>query len=88
VHRLAVLFTSARDHRQALAMTGACEEARDLFTDLLVRRNAFGLLSEDTHPLTGALWGNFPQTYQMAGIINSATRLSEKWEDVWCHVSS
>jgi hypothetical protein len=34
------------------------------------------------------LWGNFPQTYSMAGIINAAMRLSQKWEDIWCRVSS
>ena len=34
------------------------------------------------------VWRWFPQTYSMAGIINSATHLSEKWEDVWCRVSS
>jgi len=45
-------------------------------------------LSEDIHPETGALWGNIPQSYSMAGIINSAMRLSVKWEDVWRRVSS
>ncbi len=73
---------------EALTAVGRRDEARKMFCDLLDRRNPFGLLSEDIHPTTGALWGNFPQTYSMAGIINSATRLSEKWEDVWCHVSS
>jgi GH15 family glucan-1,4-alpha-glucosidase len=73
---------------EALAAVGRRDEARSLFVDLLERRNSFGLLSEDIHPQTGAMWGNFPQTYSMAGIINSATRLSEKWEDVWCRVSS
>jgi GH15 family glucan-1,4-alpha-glucosidase len=73
---------------EALAAIGRRDEAREFFTGLLDRRNSFGLLSEDIHPQTGALWGNFPQTYSMAGIINSATRLSEKWEDVWCRVSS
>jgi GH15 family glucan-1,4-alpha-glucosidase len=73
---------------EALAGIGRRDEARELFNDLLRRRNSFGLLSEDIHPQTGALWGNFPQTYSMAGIINVATRLSEKWEDVWCRVSS
>ena len=29
-----------------------------------------------TDPVTGAAWGNFPQTYSMVGIINGATRLS------------
>ena len=48
------------------------DEARELFTDLLARRNSFGLLSEDIHPVTGELWGNLPQTYSMAGIVNTA----------------
>lgn len=73
---------------EALASVGRRDEARELFTGLLDRRNPFGLLSEDIHPTTGALWGNFPQTYSMAGIINSATRLSKRWEDVWCRASS
>jgi GH15 family glucan-1,4-alpha-glucosidase len=73
---------------EALVALGRRDEAHDFFTGLLARRNSFGLLSEDIHPKTGALWGNFPQTYSMAGIINVATRLSEKWEDVWCRVSS
>jgi len=72
----------------ALAAIGRRDEARELFIELLARRNAFGLLSEDIHPETGALWGNIPQSYSMAGIINSAMRLSIKWEDVWCRVSS
>jgi hypothetical protein len=71
-----------------LAPIGRREQPREDFSGLLGCRNSFGLLSEDIHPQTGALWGNFPQTYSMAGIINVATRLSEKWEDVWCRVSS
>jgi hypothetical protein len=35
-------------------------------------------------PQTGELWGTTSQTYSMAGIVNSAMRLSTKWEDVWC----
>jgi GH15 family glucan-1,4-alpha-glucosidase len=65
---------------------GRRDEARALFINLLARRNAFGLLSEDIHPETSALWGNIPQTYSMAGIINSAMRLSIHWEDAWCRV--
>jgi GH15 family glucan-1,4-alpha-glucosidase len=72
----------------ALAAIGRRDEAGALFIDLLAHRNAFGLLSEDIHPETGALWGNIPQTYSMAGIINSAMRLSVRWEDVWCRVLS
>jgi GH15 family glucan-1,4-alpha-glucosidase len=67
----------------ALAEIGHIEEAREMFNDLLDRRNAFGILSEDIHPQTGVLWGNIPQTYSMAAIINTAMRLSVKWEDAW-----
>ncbi|THD42959.1 MAG: glycoside hydrolase family 15 protein [Bradyrhizobium sp.] len=67
----------------ALAQLGRRDEAREMFEDLLARRNHFGLLSEDIHPETGELWGNFPQTYSMAGIINTATKLSSSWEEAW-----
>jgi len=60
---------------------GRHEEARDLFLDALAYRNRYGLLSEDVDPQSGALWGNFPQTYSMAGLILTAMRLSRSWED-------
>ena len=60
---------------------GRREEARDLFVDALAYRNRYGLLSEDIDPRTGTLWGNFPQTYSMAGLILTAMRLSRSWED-------
>ena len=66
----------------ALVRAGAAGEARELFEDLLAARNPLGLLSEDIDPTTGELWGNFPQTYSMVGIINGATRLSRRWETV------
>lgn len=66
----------------ALARIGRKEEAREMFTDLMAIRNHLGLLSEDTDPRSGELWGNFPQTYSMVGIINSAMRLSRPWEAV------
>ncbi len=67
---------------------GRKEEARELFRDALRYRNHFGLLSEDVHPATGALWGNFPQTYSLAGLILTAKRLSRSWEDRYWHGSS
>ena len=67
----------------ALASIGERDKAREKFIELLGRRNIYGLLSEDLHPKTGQLWGNIPQTYSMAAIIDSATRLSVKWEDAW-----
>jgi GH15 family glucan-1,4-alpha-glucosidase len=66
----------------ALAAVGRKDEAREIFAKLLSRRNPLGLLSEDIDPVTGELWGNFPQTYSMVGIIISALRLSRHWEDV------
>ena len=64
----------------ALAATGRLDEARSMFGSLLKRLNPVGLLSEDIDPATGELWGNFPQTYSLVGIINSAVRLSRSWE--------
>jgi GH15 family glucan-1,4-alpha-glucosidase len=49
---------------------------------MLQCRTNLGLLSEDLDPITQEPWGNFPQTYSMAGIINAAVRLSRTWEDV------
>ncbi|MFA5899643.1 MAG: glycoside hydrolase family 15 protein [Hyphomicrobium sp.] len=70
-------------YADALASIGEIHKARDIFTDVLSRTNSFGILSEDIHPASGELWGNIPQTYCMAGIINTATKLSRSWEDAW-----
>jgi GH15 family glucan-1,4-alpha-glucosidase len=64
----------------ALKALGRETEARELFEKLLSRRNRHGLLSEDLDPETGELWGNFPQTYSMVGLINSARKLSQPWD--------
>jgi GH15 family glucan-1,4-alpha-glucosidase len=66
----------------ALAAAGRVDEARERFSRLLDRRNALGLLSEDISPTSGEMWGNFPQTYSMVGIIGSALRLSRSWEEI------
>ncbi|MFQ6017540.1 MAG: glycoside hydrolase family 15 protein [Kiloniellaceae bacterium] len=67
----------------ALGAVGRTEEARELFENMLASRNSLGLLSEDLDPETGELWGNFPQTYSMVGLINSAMRLSKSWEEAF-----
>lgn len=64
----------------ALAKINQRERAREIFEELLAVRNPLGLMSEDTAYEDRALWGNFPQTYSMVGIINGAMRLSESWE--------
>jgi GH15 family glucan-1,4-alpha-glucosidase len=66
----------------ALARIGRKAQAREIFEVMLKSRNPLGLLSEDTHPVTGEMWGNFPQTYSMVGIINAAVRLSAPWDSV------
>ena len=69
-------------HIDALARTGRRAQARENFEAMLARRNKLGLLSEDLAPATGELWGNFPQTYSMVGIIHSAVRLSAPWDSM------
>ncbi|NNG05725.1 MAG: glycoside hydrolase family 15 protein [Inquilinus sp.] len=65
------------------AMEDRREEARALFEQMLSMRNHVGLLSEDVDPTTNELWGNFPQTYSMVGLINSAMKLSKAWEEAF-----
>jgi GH15 family glucan-1,4-alpha-glucosidase len=72
----------------ALCSLGRASEARDRFKDALALRNHYGLFAEDINPKTGMLWGNFPQTYSMAGLILSAMRLSKSWEERYWHASS
>ncbi len=65
----------------ALAAAGMKDKARGIFERTLAFRNHLGLLSEDVAPQSGELWGNFPQTYSLVGLIVSAMRLSNSWED-------
>ena len=67
----------------ALAAIGRTDEARRLFENILSCRNHVGLLSKDLDPDTRELWGNFPQTYSMVGMISSAMRLSKPWEEAF-----
>jgi GH15 family glucan-1,4-alpha-glucosidase len=67
----------------ALAALGETERAREIFGKLLAIRSPLGLLSEDVDPATGELWGNYPQTYTMVGLIQCAMRLSGPWENAY-----
>ena len=67
---------------EALHLTGRSEDARALFAEMLSRRTAAGLLSEDIDPVTGELWGNYPQTYSLVGMINCAVLLSRPWSAI------
>lgn len=67
----------------ALVALNRTDEARDLFANLLHKRSRHGLLSEHIDPRNGELWGNFVQTYSMVGLINSAIRLSVRWDSAF-----
>jgi GH15 family glucan-1,4-alpha-glucosidase len=64
---------------EALAAMGGTrrEQAHVLFEKVLAARNRHGLLAEDLDPRTLEQWGNFPQTYCMAGIIDCAVGLAK-----------
>lgn len=67
---------------EALHAAGRTDEARDMFEEMLARRTPAGLLSEDIDLATGELWGNYPQTYSLVGLINCAVTLSRPWTAV------
>ncbi|MAX00446.1 MAG: glucoamylase [Sphingomonas sp.] len=67
---------------EALHFTGRNADARELFEEMLSRRTAAGLLSEDIDPASGELWGNYPQTYSLVGMINCAVLLSQPWSAI------
>jgi len=67
---------------EAYSLVGRREEARGLFEHMLARRTRAGLLSEDCDLSTGEAWGNYPQTYSLAGMINCAVLLSDPWSTV------
>ncbi|VVT20134.1 Glucoamylase [Sphingomonas sp. EC-HK361] len=67
---------------EALYFTGRHEDARALFEEMLTRRTRAGLLSEDIDPVSGELWGNYPQTYSLVGMINCAVLLSKPWSAI------
>ncbi len=61
----------------ALIAIDEVTEARRLYENLLNKTNHLGLLSEDIDPATDSLWGNFPQTYSLVGIILVAQQLAK-----------
>ena len=67
---------------EALHLSGRADEARALFEEMLGRRTKAGLLSEDIAFDGAELWGNYPQTYSLVGLINCATLLSRPWTSV------
>lgn len=67
---------------EALHLVGRGEEARRLYETMVARLTPAGLLSEDTDIASGELWGNYPQTYSLVGLINCAVLLSKPWSAI------
>ncbi|HEX8655218.1 MAG TPA: glycoside hydrolase family 15 protein, partial [Allosphingosinicella sp.] len=67
---------------EALHIVGRRDEARELYEKMLTRLTPAGLLSEDSDFQTGELWGNYPQTYSLVGLINCAMMLSKPWSSI------
>ncbi len=66
---------------EALATVGRKEEAREVMAGMGRITSPLGLLSEDLDPITGAMWGNFPQAYSHVGLIHAAFAASPGWSD-------
>jgi GH15 family glucan-1,4-alpha-glucosidase len=67
---------------EALARLGRLSEAREMMQLLRQVDAPLGLLSEDLDPVTGAMWGNFPQAYSHVGLIHAAFAASPRWSEV------
>ena len=38
-------------------------------------------LSEDLDPVSGVMWGNFPQAYSHVGLIHAALAAAPRWTE-------
>lgn len=64
-------------YAQALALAGRVDQAEAAFERACGIANPVGLLAEDVDPSSGELWGNFPQAYCHAGLIQAAMAIAE-----------
>jgi GH15 family glucan-1,4-alpha-glucosidase len=60
---------------EALALGGDVERAHAALAALLGHASPLGLLSEEVHPETQELLGNFPQGFSHLGLVNAVFRL-------------
>jgi len=58
------------------------KEGREIFEYVLSAANKCGILSDSIDVHSGELWGNFPMTTVMGGILQCAQVLSKKWMEV------
>ncbi|HEY5090098.1 MAG TPA: glycoside hydrolase family 15 protein [Polyangia bacterium] len=67
---------------EALALMGRRDEGRALLERVRTALSPLGLLAEDYDPVGHQLWGNFPQAYSHAGLINAAFATSPTWSEI------
>jgi GH15 family glucan-1,4-alpha-glucosidase len=67
---------------EALARLDRTPEARALLDHVREVRSPLGLLSEDLDPVSGLMWGNFPQAYSHVGLIHAAFAASPRWSEL------
>ena len=66
---------------KALARLNHPDEARALLDKVRDVKSPLGLLSEDLDPVTGVMWGNFPQAYSHVGLIHAAFAAAPRWSE-------
>jgi GH15 family glucan-1,4-alpha-glucosidase len=62
----------------ALAHIGELEEAQRRFERLMTFASPLGLFSEEVHPVTGALLGNYPQAFSHLALISAAVNIERE----------
>jgi GH15 family glucan-1,4-alpha-glucosidase len=67
---------------EALAATGRLEESKAVMSHVHSAFSPLGLLSEDYQTSNLRMWGNFPQAYSHAGLIQAAFAASPRWADI------
>jgi GH15 family glucan-1,4-alpha-glucosidase len=63
---------------EALAVMGQRDKARSNINLVLKYGNHLNLFSEDVHAKSGSQWGNFPQTYSHAGLIQAVNAIENE----------
>jgi GH15 family glucan-1,4-alpha-glucosidase len=67
---------------EALAATGRAEEGKAVMDHIDAALSPLGLLSEDYEVANLRMWGNFPQAYSHAGLIQAAFAASPRWAEI------
>ena len=57
---------------------GQRDKARSNINLVLEYGNHLNLFSEDVHAKSGSQWGNFPQTYSHAGLIQAVNAIENE----------